>query len=281
MTDILKAIHNISKLENWNIEEVILSSNRAISMGEGLESFVKNAFADTFKIENQNEKHLLFSEIFSYEGSKRTPPDLMIKNSDAFEIKKTEVLSTEIQLNSSHPKSKLFKTSTLINNHCKNCETWEEKNFHYIIGHIPKGKNVLSSIWFIDGSVYAADEEVYTNIKDSISDVLENSNEFDFSETNEIGRINYVDPLKITNLRIRGMWLLQPPYKVFDYLNLYDNKANFQSIALISKKHYFNYSEESRKLIENNPKISIKEVFVKNPNNPIQLIESKLIIFKL
>ena len=45
MTDILKAIHNISKLENWNIEEVILSSNRAISMGEGLESFVKNAFA--------------------------------------------------------------------------------------------------------------------------------------------------------------------------------------------------------------------------------------------
>lgn len=281
MTDILKAIHNISKLENWNIEEVILSSNRAISMGEGLESFVKNAFADTFKIENQNEKHLLFSEIFSYEGSKRTPPDLMIKNGDAFEIKKTEVLSTEIQLNSSHPKSKLFKTSTLINNHCKNCETWEEKNFHYIIGHIPKGKNVLYSIWFIDGSVYAADEEVYTNIKDSISDVLENSNEFDFSETNEIGRINYVDPLKITNLRIRGMWLLQPPYKVFDYLNLYDNKANFQSIALISKKHYFNYSEENRKLIENNPKISIKEVFVKNPNNPIQLIESKLIIFKL
>lgn len=281
MTDILKAIHNISKLENRNIEEVILSSNRAISMGEGLESFVKNAFADTFKIENQNEKHLLFSEIFSYEGSKRTPPDLMIKNGDAFEIKKTEFLSTEIQLNSSHPKSKLFKTSTLINNHCKNCETWEEKNFHYIIGHIPKGKNVLSSIWFIDGSVYAADEEVYTNIKDSISDVLENSNEFDFSETNEIGRINYVDPLKITNLRIRGMWLLQPPYKVFDYLNLYDNKANFQSIALISKKHYFNYSEENRKLIENNPKISIKEVFVKNPNNPIQLIESKLIIFKL
>ena len=281
MTDILKAIHNISKLENWNIEEVILSSNRAISMGEGLESFVKNAFADTFKIENQNEKHLLFSEIFSYEGSKRTPPDLMIKNGDAFEIKKTEVLSTEIQLNSSHPKSKLFKTSTLINNHCKNCETWEEKNFHYIIGHIPKGKNVLSSIWFIDGSVYAADEEVYTNIKDSISDVLENSNEFDFSETNEIGRINYVDPLKITNLRIRGMWLLQPPYKVFDYLELYDYNANFQSIALIANENYFNYSEENRKLIENNSNISITEVYVKNPNNPIQLIESKSIIFKL
>ena len=62
----LKAIHNISKLENWNIEEVILSSNRAISMGEGLEKFVKNVFADTFKIENQNENIYFFSEIFSF-----------------------------------------------------------------------------------------------------------------------------------------------------------------------------------------------------------------------
>lgn len=64
MTDILKAINNISKLENWNIEEVVLSSNRAVSMGEGLESFVKNAFADTFKTENQNEKNILFLKFF-------------------------------------------------------------------------------------------------------------------------------------------------------------------------------------------------------------------------
>lgn len=281
MTDILKAINNISKLENWNIEEVVLSSNRTVSMGEGLESFVKNAFADTFKTENQNEKNILFSEIFSYEGSKRTPPDLMLKNGDAFEVKKMEALNSEIQLNSSHPKAKLFKSSSLLNFHCKNCEIWEEKNFYYIIGHVPKGNNVLSSIWFIDGSLYAADEEVYTSIKDSLSNVLKNSSEFDFSKTNEIGRINYVDPLKITNLRIRGMWLLQPPYKVFDYLKLYDYNANFQSIALISNENYFNYSEENRKLIENNSKISITKVFVKNPNNPIQLIESKLIIFKL
>lgn len=202
----------------------------------------------------------------------------MLKNGDAFEVKKMEALNSEIQLNSSHPKAKLFKSSSLLNFHCKNCEIWEEKNFYYIIGHVPKGNNVLSSIWFIDGSLYAADEEIYTSIKDSLSNVLKNSNEFDFSKTNEIGRINYVDPLKITNLRIRGMWLLQPPYKVFDYLKLYDYNANFQSIALISNENYFNYSEENRKLIENNSKISITKVFVKNPNNPIQLIESKPIL---
>ena len=39
-------------------------------MGEGLESFVKNHFADTFKIENQNEKHLLFLKYFLMKAQK-------------------------------------------------------------------------------------------------------------------------------------------------------------------------------------------------------------------
>ena len=281
MTNILEAINNIINQSQFNVTNLFSGKNRINNVGEGLENFIKNAFANTFTEENEMLRLQNFSEIYSWLGNQNHPPDLMLKNGDAFEVKKMEALNSEIQLNSSHPKAKLFKTSSLLNFHCKNCELWEEKNFYYIIGHIPKGKNVLSSIWFIDGSLYAADEEVYTNIKNSISDVLENSNEFDFSETNEIGRINYVDPLKITNLRIRGMWLLQPPYKVFDYLELYDYNANFQSIALIANENYFNYSEENRKLIENNSNISITEVYVKNPNNPIQLIESKLIIFKL
>jgi len=40
----------------------------------------------------------------------------MPKGGDALEVKKTETLSTELQLNSSHPKAKLFSNSTLINN---------------------------------------------------------------------------------------------------------------------------------------------------------------------
>jgi hypothetical protein len=33
----------------------------------------------------------------------------MLKNGDAFEVKKMEALNSEIQLNSSHPKAKLLK----------------------------------------------------------------------------------------------------------------------------------------------------------------------------
>jgi len=233
MTNILEAIINISKLENLDIDEVILGNNRAVNMGEGLESFVKKAFANSFGITDKNEKNRIYNHFFSYEGSKRIPPDLMIKGGDALEVKKTETLSTELQLNSSHPKAKLFANSTLINNHCRTCEEWETKDFIYVIGHLPKS-NYLSSLWFIHGEIYAADENVYIDLKNSVSDLLQSSDDINFSPTNEIGRINAVDPLKITNLRVRGMWLLQPPYKVFDYAHGYDRTAKFQVIAILS-----------------------------------------------
>jgi hypothetical protein len=280
MTNVLEAIINISKLENLNIDEVILGNNRAVNMGEGLESFVKNAFSNSFNINDKNEKNRIYSTHFSYEGSKRTPPDLMLIGGDALEVKKTETLTTELQLNSSHPKAKLFSNSTLINNHCRSCEVWETKDFIYVIGHLPKS-NYLSSIWFVHGEIYAADESVYIDLKNSVSELLENSNDLSFSPTNEIGRINAVDPLKITNLRVRGMWLLQPPYKAFDYVHEYDKKAKFQSIAILTTLKYLAYPEESRFKIESDENIIIKDIKVKNPNNPVNLIEAKLIVFKL
>lgn len=280
MTNILEAIINISKLENLNINEVILGNNRAVNMGEGLESFVKNAFSNAFGIDDKNERNQIYNKYFSYEGSKRTPPDLMIRGGDALEVKKTETLTTELQLNSSHPKAKLFSNSTLINNHCKTCEEWEVKDFIYVIGHLPKS-NYLSSLWFIHGEIYAADESVYINLKNSVSELLESSNDLSFSPTNEIGRINAVDPLKITNLRVRGMWLLQPPYKAFDYVHIYDKTARFQTIAILSTEKYLSYPSESRTKIESDENISIKDIQVNNPNNPVNLINAKLITLKL
>lgn len=280
MTNILEAIINISKLENLNIDEVILGNNRVVNMGEGLESFVKNAFANSFQITDKNEKNLIYNHYFSYSGSKRTPPDLMIKGGDALEIKKTETLQTELQLNSSHPKARMFSNSTLINNHCRNCEEWVSKDFIYVIGHLPKS-NFLSSLWFIHGEIYAADENVYIDLKNSVSELLKSSDDLSFSPTNEIGRINAVDPLKITNLRVRGMWLLQPPYKVFDYVHEYDKSAKFQTIAILSNEKYLAFPLESRLKIENDENITIKDINVNNPNNPVNLIKAKLIVFKL
>ena len=249
-------------------------------MGEGLESFIKNAFSNAFGIDDKNEKNRIYNQYFSYEGSKRTPPDLMLRGGDALEVKKTETLTTELQLNSSHPKAKLFSNSTLINKHCRTCEEWEIKDFIYVIGHLPKS-NYLSSLWFVHGEIYAADESVYIDLKNSVSELLESSDDLSFSPTNEIGRINAVDPLKITNLRVRGMWLLQPPYKAFDYVHEYDKTAKFQTIAILSTEKYLTYPSESRVKIEADENITIKDIKVNNPNNPVDLIDAKLITLKL
>lgn len=74
-----------------------------------------------------------YEETFSYQRSSRTPPDLMLKGGDAIEVKKTESLSSELQLNSSHPKSKWLSSSSLIKSHCKSYEDWTEKSFIVIL----------------------------------------------------------------------------------------------------------------------------------------------------
>lgn len=250
MTNILDAIHNISKLEKLEVEEITSGNNRMLNVGEGLEVFVKNAFANTFNETDRKARITKLSEVFSYEGSKRTPPDLMIKGGDAIEVKKVEALSSELQLNSSFPKAKLFSDSKLINNHCRTCEDWTEKDIIYTIGHVLKKTKKLSSIWFVYGSIYAADASVYTSLKDTLTEKLENIESINFSPTNEIGRINYVDPLKITNLRIRGMWLLKPPFKVFDYVHRYSKDSDFQCIAIIPKDKYESFDKSSRDRIE-------------------------------
>ncbi len=201
----------------------------------------------------------------------------MLKGGDAIEVKKTESITTDLQLNSSHPKSKLLSTSSLINKHCVNCEKWTKKDFIYAIGHIPKGSKILSSLWFIDGSIYAADEDVYLSLKQTLTDNIEATPNINFSPTNEIGRVNFVDPLKITNLRIRGMWLLQPPYKVFDYVHGYDPSMKFQCISILPIKKYSSFPQASRDKIEAITNISITDVKIQDPNNPSNMIDCKLI----
>ena len=280
MTNILDAIYNISKLDKLEVDEVTEGNNRMLNVGEGLEIFVKNAFADTFKEEDKKVRITKFSKVFSYEGSKRTPPDLMIKGGDAIEVKKVGAINSELQLNSSFPKAKLFSNSKLINNHCRNCEEWTEKDIIYTIGHVLKKTKKLSSLWFVYGSIYAADASVYTSLKDTLTESLENTENINFSPTNEIGRINHVDPLKITNLRIRGMWLLKPPFKVFDYVHRYSTEKDFQCIAIIPNDKYEHFNEKSKERIESLESVKIYDDKVQNPNNPAQLVECKIIRYE-
>lgn len=284
-TNILKAILNIKKRENYDLSEILVfpkkklsSVNRANNMGEALEYFTKDAFCDTFNQTNAQNKKDEYSKKYSYLGNQNNPPDLIIKGSDAVEVKKIDgVKFSDLALNSSYPKSKLFANNPMITSICKNCESnWVEKDMLYVVGNIDD--NSLKVLTLVYGDCYAASREIYERIKNSVSDGLKNL-DLEFAETKELGRVNRVDPLGITNLRIRGMWTIRNPLKLYE--NLFEIKEKeFQLFALMRKDKFDSMPKEDRVSIENERNIEIENIKIQNPDNPAQQLDSKLIIYR-
>ena len=279
--NIIDAIINIVKNPILELREYSISHNRANSMGEALEEYIKDIFSGTLFENDKNKRLEIISEVFSYLGNTNNPPDSILRGGDAIEVKKIENKSSSLALNSSYPKAKLYSNSSMITDACRNCEEWEEKDIIYAIGTCEKNK--LTSLIFVYGEDYAAENKIYENVKNKIKLGIETINGLEFSETNEIGRVNRVDPLGITYFRIRGMWGIENPIKVFDYIYERDNTKQFNFIALINedKYNYFLNREELENLEKENKYLEIKNVKIKNPNNPAQLRSAKLITFKI
>lgn len=151
----------------------------------------------------------------------------------------------------------------------------------YAIGNVPKNSDTLKSLWFVYGDCFCADKEVYERIKYTISSGITAIPDVEFTNTNELGKVKKVDPLGITDLRIRGMWHIENPMKIFNYIYQYDNAKVFQLICLMKKEKYETLPLEDRQIIENlnNPNVSVSDVRIKNPNNPIQLMDGILLMF--
>lgn len=282
MSNILKAFINTVNSYQTNVSTLTSGNNRANNMGAGLEEFIKDIFAGTINESNEQTRLTTFSQTYSYSGNKNNPPDLILKNSDAIEIKKLESHLTAIALNSSYPKAKLFSDSSMITLACKNCEeNWTEKDMLYVIGNVPKNTNSLKSLWFVYGDCFCADKEVYERIKNTISTGIKAIPNVEFTDTNELGKVKKVDPLGITDLRIRGMWHIENPTKVFNYIYRYDETKSFQLICLMKKEKYESLPLEDRQTIENlnNSNVSVSDERIKNQNNPVQLIDCKILVF--
>ena len=280
MSNVLKAFINIVNSYQTNIQNITDGNNRMNSMGEGLEAYIKNIFADTLNENSEKIKLEKISRTFSYTGNKTNPPDMMLWNGDAIEVKKIESSNTSLQLNSSHPKSKLLVTNSKINQACKECEKWTEKDLIYTIGYV-KGKK-LSSLWMVYGDCYAADEQIYEKVENEITTSISSLENLEINyDTNELSGIKNVDPLNITYLRVRGMWIIENPNKVYDYIYNYDKEADFQLVCLMKNSKYESFSSEDITRLEQIEHISIKDVKIKNPNNPANLIDAKLLIFKV
>ncbi|MBI2667382.1 NgoPII family restriction endonuclease [Candidatus Woesearchaeota archaeon] len=281
--NILSAISNIVSFGTYNLKSYASTYLiRINAVGEQLEFYIKDAIADSLKFP-KDKKEVAYSKVFSYLGNQNNPPDIIIKNSDAFEIKKIESPKSALALNSSPPKDKLLSNDIRITNACRNCEAnkWAEKDLFYIIGHAVGGK--IKYLFFIQGTCYAADHNVYDKIHNPIKkevDSVIGSLGLERGETVEIGKVKRVDPLGITELRIRGMWQIQNPLKVYENFCKIEDNDQFHLFALMRKDKYASFPKEDSKKLEANKSILVKDIKIKDPNNPSKLIEAKLISFR-
>ena len=272
-TNILQAINNLIENDLYSVQRYKTLSYKIHinNMGEALENLVKDSLCNNFNLE-ADQRIAIQSEYFSYLGNQNNPPDLIIRNGDAFEVKKIESNEGGIALNSSFPKDKLYRDSNMITIACKNCESdWIEKDICYIIGCIDKSEQI-KSLWFIYGNCYCAKPEVYTRVKDKITNSIQELG-IELSETKEIAKVKKVDPLGITDLRVRGMWGIKHPSKVFEYITTKTTKPHIKALMLKEKFNSFNVNDRNELL----KKCNIKEVKIQNPNNPANLLDAILI----
>ncbi|ADE83600.1 hypothetical protein PRMUPPPA20_14600 [Xylanibacter ruminicola] len=282
--NIITAIINIIKDNRRVIGNSPNSNNRLHSLGEPLEEYIKDAFSNSLGLSGV-DKTRKRAEALSYGGGKNNPPDAVLKRGAAIEVKKVESIGN-INLNSSYPKSHLFKNDSKISKACREIENgdWDVKDIIYAIGCVEKKKNNLKSLALVYGSVYCASKECYENVFNSVKQSIEESSELDLEETKELAHINAVDPLRITFFRARGMWGISHPFKVGSFADIYRyDESNFELMAIIPSDKYnsFENIDELSELSQRIDNLTIEDTFVQNPNNTADLIEVKLVKYKI
>lgn len=280
MSNLLQSIKLIVENPIIKVKEYYTGRNRANSVGEAFENYIKDVFANSFNL-SETDRLLKFNEVFSYLGNQNNPPDIILRNGDAIETKKVQSPSSALALNSSYPKDKLYANSPMLTQACKKCEDWFEKDIIYIVGHT--NDSDIKYLWFVYGDCFSADKDVYEKIKKTISSGIREIPNVEFTETKELGKVKKVDPLGVTDLRIRGMWHIENPHKIFSYLNKVDAKAKFQILCLMRTEKFNSFPIADKAAIQNLTKTNytFEDTQIKNPNNPAQLLDCKLITFKV
>lgn len=285
MANLLQAIQCIVRSSIAPLRNSKHGKNRIQQQGIPLEELIKDIFAGSLDENDKTIRVNKHSKSFSYLGNSNNPPDLMIKNGDAIEVKKITSFKSGIQLNSSYPKSKLVVDDPMITADCRKAkgEKWESKDLIYAIGVVKDKK--LKRLWLIVGDCLAADSSIYEITKDKISMGVGEICGIEFAETRELGRVNKVDPLGITYLRIRGMWGVASPVDIYDYVGInYHEASDLEIIAIMTEQKYNSFPQadiDDIKATSTEIKnLEIKDVQIKSPNNPASLIKAKLITYQ-
>ncbi len=279
MPTILTALINLKRYGNNDLNKITPITNdnqpRINKLGDKLDTYIKDALCNSFSANDPVKKREIYLSNLSHLGSQNNPPDIMIRGGDAIEVKKVEgVKPSSIALNSSTPKQKLSSQDPMISGECKNCEKWSEKDLIYSVGNVIENK--LKVLIFVYGQCYAAKKETYEKVKYSMVEGI-NKAGLTLSKTKELGRINQVDPMKITDLRIRGMWQIKSPLSVFSDIIKLDLEKDLGIYAIIPDEKYKSFPPEERKIVEK--QFETSKIKLTNPDNAKEKIDARLIYF--
>jgi len=177
----------IKSIINFANDEVVLQTdssnynNRIQNMGNSFENYVKELFLDETNYKTQ-QKIQKFAEIFSWQGSANNPPDLILRNSFAIEVKKKESKKGSLALNSSYPKNSIFSEDSKLSRDCSIIDggSWNKDLFYYIF---EASNKQVKSLFIIDGKCYCADKQVYSKIFDNIKKEIFEIKDLEFRET--------------------------------------------------------------------------------------------------
>lgn len=265
MSNILDALENITKHGFKDVIERYYNLNRVNAMGDALERYIQDAFSGTFNFTSEVDRLIAVEKTFSYLGNSNNPPDMMVRGGDAIEVKKLKSLNSSVALNSSYPKHTLMSRDTRITKSCIDCEDWEERDIIYVIGVV--NSSSIKSLFFVYGDCFAANSSIYERISSIISDGVTSIEGIEFTETNELGKIKKIDPLGITDLRVRGMWHIYNPYRIFNYLDGLEVDKSFSRMTINIIMRKSKYDSLSSKTID-----GMKDIKIKDPDNPVKLV---------
>ncbi|MFM6981517.1 MAG: NgoPII family restriction endonuclease [Microbacteriaceae bacterium] len=277
----IDAIKQFIQNAGASVQTLPSGSNRANSAGAAFEQYVKEAFAGILGSElSQIEHDRVLNSKFSWLGDDSMSPDAMIRGGVALEIKKSESRITEVALNSSHPRQKLLVDDPRVSSGAKAAEDWTERDLVYVFGQITNG--VVERLWIVYGDCLAANAGVYSEISDLVSEAIVSNVDPQImtAKTNELARLNGVDPQARTNLRVRPMWQIAGPERVFGNL---DGISSGPLIALVMRESTFQDLGEFQTLDSNptfNGVLKNRIVAIPDPDTEDAQIEARFISYE-
>tara|TARA_Y100001936_G_C16048845_1_gene656432 strand:- start:1108 stop:1971 length:864 start_codon:yes stop_codon:yes gene_type:complete len=280
-TNVIKSFINIVQSDLTSYESSINPyKNRIQIQGERFEVFIKNSFANTFQISDVSKVEQIYSEFFIHQGSANHPPDLIIRNGDSIEMKKNESkLSSNIALNSSWPRTKLYSYDEKLTKKVSNLIPKGGIDNLYAVGTYNK-KNILNQLLYFYGDCFYKNTNFY---RDKYSQIQKKLSEFDLNKksSKELGGISNFDEIDRSSLRIRGMFQAKNPMIIDTIKNLLPSSQNFQMILIMRESKYQTINNLDKTELENlnSQYIIIKNIDLIDPDNSKKHLDVKIIIY--